>query len=348
MHAVSDEELMAWLDGELSAEKAVRTAGHVEHCPECQVLIAELRVVSDRLADWQVESLPPDMPRAISSALRTHAPLKSRTHPVVWFAAVFATACLALVFLAQPRLQRSAMQSQALMERNEGAAQNGAMIVRTARLKLTTASFDNARAALDNIVKRHGGYFGEMSIAAPSAAARTLNGSVRIPAGQLDATLAEVRRLGRVEWESQSSEDVSRRYVDLEARLSNKRNTEQRLIGLLRDRTGKLADVLAVEQQLDNVRGDIEQMEAERKSMQGRVDFATLAITLAEGREQRWSLSGRIAGAAADGYRKAAGSLAAVVLFVTSWGPVLLLWAGLLFFPVRAIWKRLRYAGRTS
>lgn len=345
MHAVNDEQLMAWLDGELNSENAVLTAGHVERCPECQALIAELGVVSDRLAAWQVESIPPDMPRAISSALRTRAPLKSRIHPLVWFAAVFATACFALVFLAQPKFQRF-QEFAALRAPNEVAPKSEAMIVRTAQLTLTTTSLDHARAALDDIVKRHGGYFGELSAEAPSGMPRSLNASVRVPAGQLDATLAEARRLGRVESESQNGEDVSRQYVDLEARLANKRNAEQRLTALLRDRTGKLADVLAVEEQIDAVRGEIEQMEAQRKSMQSRVDFATLAIAITEARQDRSSLSGRIVLAAEEGGRRTAESIEAVLRLIASWGPLLLLWGALLFFPARALWRRLRYAGR--
>jgi hypothetical protein len=70
--------------------------------------------------------------------------------------------------------------------------------------------------------------------------------------------------------------------VDLEARLANARNTERRLTDLLKERTGKLSDVLAVENEHARVRGEIERMEAERKNMSNQVSFATLNVTITE------------------------------------------------------------------
>lgn len=59
--------------------------------------------------------------------------------------------------------------------------------------------------------------------------------------------------------------------------LANGKHTEQRLTEILRTRTGKLQDVLKVELEIDRVRGEIEQMEAEKKELGKRVAFATLS-----------------------------------------------------------------------
>jgi len=153
--------------------------------------------------------------------------------------------------------------------------------------------------------------------------------------------------LGRVESESQSGEEVTEQYVDLEARLTNARNTELRLTDLLRQRTGKLSDVLAVEKSIDEVRGSIERMEAEKKNLGNRVDFATLTLRVTEDYKAQMqvlptSLLTRFQNAAVDGYRGMVDGVAAVLLTLLSYGPSLLLWAALLFFPVRAAWRRLR------
>jgi anti-sigma factor RsiW len=34
-HPIAQEELMAYLDGELSPDRAATAAGHLEHCREC-------------------------------------------------------------------------------------------------------------------------------------------------------------------------------------------------------------------------------------------------------------------------------------------------------------------------
>jgi len=223
----------------------------------------------------------------------------------------------------------------------------GPMIIRTAELSLITKEFDKARANIEAILKRHRGYVGELKAGGNTGSGRTLTATLRVPADQLDATLTEVKTLGRVESESQSGQDVTSQYVDLQARLSNARNTEQRLTDLLRNRTGKLSDVLEVEQELDRVRGEIEQMEAERKNMSNQVSYATLNATIAEDYKAQLqvvppSTSTRLSNAAVEGYRSMADGVVSLALFLLSNGPSLLLWGALLFLPARFLWKKVR------
>jgi len=221
------------------------------------------------------------------------------------------------------------------------------MIVRTAELSVTTNKFDQARGAVEEILKRHKGYVGELNVNTPTGSARSLTGALRVPAAQLDAALADFKTLGRVERETQGGEEVTQRYVDLEARLTNARHTEQRLSDMLRDRTGKLSDVLAVEMQISRVRGEIEQMEAERKGLKNQVDYATLSITVSEDYKAELkvvppSTSTQIRNAAVEGYRNLVDGLLGVFLWLLSVLPALLVWCALLFLPARFAWKKLR------
>jgi Domain of unknown function (DUF4349) len=220
------------------------------------------------------------------------------------------------------------------------------MIIRTAALTLTTKDFDQARAVLDQILKRHRGYVGELNVNTPADSGRSFNATLRVPADQLDATIADLRKLGRVESEAQSGQEVTEQYVDLEARLANARNTEQRLTDLLRSRTGKLSDVLAVETGISRVRGEIEHMEGERKSLASQVDFATINANVREDYKAQLQVvpvttSSRLRNAAVEGYHSMAESIVAIVLFLFSSGPSLLLWGAILFFPARALWRKI-------
>lgn len=222
------------------------------------------------------------------------------------------------------------------------------MIVRTANLTVTTKEFEKARPAVEEILKRHHGYVGEMNVDTPTGSARSLTATLRVPAAQLEATLADLKGLGRVEKESQNGEEVTQQYVDLEARLKNSRNTEQRLVQLQRERTGKLSDVLSVENQISRVRGEIEQMEAQRKEMRKQVDYATLNLTVSEDYKAELkvvptSTGTLIRNAAVDGYRSMVDGLLALLLWLLSAMPSLLLWLAILFFPARFTWRRLRH-----
>ncbi len=219
------------------------------------------------------------------------------------------------------------------------------MVVHTAGITITVKDFDKARATLDGILRRHNGYIAGLNLNTPSGASRNFTATLRVPASELDATIAELRSFGHVESESQSGEEVTDQYVDLQARLSNGRNTEQRLTDLLGQRTGKLSDVLAVETEVDRVRGEIERMEAERKNLANRVDFATINATVTEDYRVEMqvvpaSTWGQIRNAAVEGYRTMSESVLAVALFLFSYSPSILLWGAVLFFPARYAWKR--------
>src|SRR5690348_9130355 len=68
-HPIEQEELMAYLDGELPPGRASEALSHLELCPECQTLAADLRGVSQELMAWEVESPEVGIPSQIDAAL---------------------------------------------------------------------------------------------------------------------------------------------------------------------------------------------------------------------------------------------------------------------------------------
>ena len=362
MH-IEPEELMAYLDGELPMDQAGAAATHLERCRDCQGLAADFQRVSRRLTEWQVEptnvtavwepsELPPPARRGLGG----------RWKPWVW--ALASVSALALLYFVTPSLNSgrkvaqlsraesiSALMAPGLVSRTgvamEVAITRDPLIAQTARLTLNTSEFDKARPGLDDILKRHRGYFGKLSASSPIGGPRTLEATLRVPAGELESVIVDLKKLGRVESESRTGEEVTQQYVDLEARLSNARNTERRLTDLLRQRTGKLTDVLAVEKEIDRVREEIERMEAESKSLMNRVDFATLNLTVAEDYKAQLRIApdstlARFRNAAIEGSKSMIDGMISLALVVLSYGPSLLLWGGLLFFPIRFLWRKWR------
>jgi hypothetical protein len=411
-HPIEQEELMAYLDGELSTDRAAATVAHLEQCSECQRLAAVFRDVSQNLMAWEVDSSSPRIVPAITSALEERGreragstPASGQTRRGVFrmgrfapWALSLAAVCLVALVGFRLMVSKRSFQSVAYSIGDSGSAgkelqnerahdrpetevvgdrlrqnlgelvagdrlhqplgevvardsivppPNGPMIVRRAGVTLTTKDFDKARTGLDEILKRHRGYVGELRVNTPVGVGRTLFATLRIPADQLEATLADLRNLGRVEAESQDGQEVTAQYVDLEARLSNARNTERRLTELLRQQSGKLSDVLAVETELSRVRGEIESMESQRKNLVNQVDFATLSATVNEDYKAQLqvmppSTSTQFRNAAVDGYRTMVDGIVGLAVFLVSYGPTLLFWAVLLFFPVRSLWRKLR------
>ncbi|PYV16276.1 MAG: hypothetical protein DMG21_12235 [Acidobacteria bacterium] len=220
------------------------------------------------------------------------------------------------------------------------------MMVRSASLSFVASNFDSARSNLEQAIQRHNGSADELTVSGSAGSSRSLGATFRVPASELDATLAELRRLGHVTNESQKGEEVSSQYVDLRARLSNARATETRLIAILTQRTGKVSDVLEVEEEIARVREEIERMEAQRKLLENQVSLATLKVEMREEYKVPLaaadSLQMRFRNAAVEGYRSLADAIVGLALFLLSWAPVTTFWGLVLASPAWLLWRRLR------
>jgi hypothetical protein len=69
IHPVEPEELMAYLDGELSSDGAAAAAAHLSECGECREVVSSLRGVSQSMKDWDIRQSESQIPQAIEIAL---------------------------------------------------------------------------------------------------------------------------------------------------------------------------------------------------------------------------------------------------------------------------------------
>jgi hypothetical protein len=69
IHPIEQEELMAYLDGELPADQASEALSHLELCPDCQTLAADFSSLSRELMAWEVDSPEESTPSEINAAL---------------------------------------------------------------------------------------------------------------------------------------------------------------------------------------------------------------------------------------------------------------------------------------
>src|SRR5262249_50036367 len=222
------------------------------------------------------------------------------------------------------------------------------MIVRTATISISTEKFDDMRVGLEQVATTHHGSMAGLTVVGDPPNRRSLRATLRVPIAEMDAALGGVRTLGRVLQESQSSEDVTDAHRDLAIRIANAKIEETRLGEILKDRTGRLSDVLAVEQAQSRVRMEIEQMEAQELAMRNRAALSTISIEIDERYRAELadvaplSVGAQLRNAVVDGARTAVESLVNVILGVLGLAPTLFLWAALLFLPVRWVIRRIR------
>ncbi len=205
-------------------------------------------------------------------------------------------------FKAYPATVAPVRTAQAEMAAKETGSETGAMnyvaeassaetpapelanrkLIRNANVELEIIRFDDAVQKITAFANEERGYV------ATTNSEKQANGKLRgqvvvkVMPENLDRFLQKLRGLGELKNQTLGTEDVTKAYFDTDARLKNAHVMEQRLIDMLKTKTGKVSDLLQVEKELGRVREEIEKMQGELKYWDSQVQFATVTILLAE------------------------------------------------------------------
>ena len=156
------------------------------------------------------------------------------------------------------------------------------MVIRTATASIEVDSLEPAVAELKQLAARLGGYVANSGIEVGRKRLRQAVIEVKIPAARFEEVLSGLRPIGKLESVNVRAQDVGEEYVDVNARMENARRLERRLIDLLATRTGKLKDVLDVEQSLARVREEIERYEGRVRYLRAHTATSTISVNLHE------------------------------------------------------------------
>lgn len=150
-------------------------------------------------------------------------------------------------------------------------------IVKTGEITVEVASVATSVGEIRALALEMGGYVGGSNAGGPDDAA-TL--TLRIPADRFDAAIDRLHGMdGKVVAEATREQDVTGQVVDLDARIRNLQASEAQYRALLNQAT-KIDDILTVQSRLDQVRGEIEQLQAQLDQLSNLADLATLTVTV--------------------------------------------------------------------
>lgn len=231
-----------------------------------------------------------------------------------------------------------------------GSASQEREFVRTASLDMIVKTPSATAQKVIVLAQAAGGFLVTSNInggADATSAALT----VRVPAAKFDEVSTQIRNLGlRVENESVEAQDVTRQYVDQGARLRNLRAQEQQYLGILR-KAGTVKDTLEVSDKINEVRGAIEERQAEFEALSKQVETIALNLTLRSEADARvfglnWRPLYQLKIAAREGIEGLgdyASSMAAFVFYL----PTVLLWLFTIVIGAAVGWRILKWAART-
>jgi len=154
---------------------------------------------------------------------------------------------------------------------------------------------------------------------------------IRVPFERFEEAFARLRQLAiAVPHETTTATDVTEEYVDLEARLHNLRATEAQYLALM-EKAETVEEMLKVQKELSNVRGQIEQIEGRMKYLEQTSETSLIEINLQEtkGLTEPWSASAALK-SAVRGLTTFGRGLATVLIwlgiFCWAWVPPLVIW----------------------
>ena len=172
----------------------------------------------------------------------------------------------------------AAGQSDAKSSPSAQAAQWARQIIYTCQVDLVVENYAEFERSLPNVVAAHGGYISKREANRQYNDGQSGQWIIRVPSSSYHDFLSGIDSVGFAERRVEDAQDVTEEFVDVDARLRNKKQLEHRILTMLEDRTGKLTDVLQIENELARVREMIERMEGRLRYLRDRTALATVTI----------------------------------------------------------------------
>ena len=162
-------------------------------------------------------------------------------------------------------------------------------LIKTVDMNVETKTFDATMAAVEDKVAELGGYIENLETYNGSSysgyrSSRNANLTVRIPKQHLDTFLDTVAGVSNVVRRSESVEDVTLTYVDLESHRNVLQAEQKRLLELIEE-AEVIEDIITIESRLSNVRYQIESMESQLRTYDNKVDYSTVYLNVDEVQE---------------------------------------------------------------
>lgn len=211
---------------------------------------------------------------------------------------------------AEAVAEEPAAEAPSAAEVSENAAAERKLI-KTVNISAETEAFDTLIPALQDQVEALGGYIENISVYDMGSyyvesrleKQRGADITARIPEEKLDGFLARVGEQTNVTSRSESVEDVTLQYVDLESHKKALLLEQERLMELLQE-AESVEDTIAIEGRLSEVRYQLESMESQLRTYDNRINYSTVYLFIQEVRNYSPSEDASIGQRIADGFVK--------------------------------------------
>ena len=160
-------------------------------------------------------------------------------------------------------------------------AQMGRKLITTVEIDAETEHYDELTAALEQEIAALGGYTESRRTGTYGKTRRWSQMTIRIPAGNLDGFVTQVRSSANVLSTSEQTQDVTLQYSDTEAKITALKTEQTRLLELLAQ-AGNLSEILEIEARLSDVTYELERYESQKRGYDNQITYATVHLRIEE------------------------------------------------------------------
>lgn len=166
---------------------------------------------------------------------------------------------------------------------------NGRKLIKTVSMRIETLSFETSRNTITSYASSLGGYIENSSLNNNTYDSyyngyrtnRNANYTIRIPGSRLDEFLKAIGNVGNITYQTESTEDVTLKYLDVEARAKSLRIQQERLFALLEE-ANNIDDIISLNDRISEITYQLESNESILRNYDNLVEYSTVYITLDE------------------------------------------------------------------
>lgn len=158
-------------------------------------------------------------------------------------------------------------------------------LIKNVNMSVETQEFNAVLSTVRNKVLTLGGYIESMNIGENGYSAtdttRYANVTARIPADQMDGFVENVETISNMISKSETVQDVTLQYVDIESHKKMLFAEQDSLLRLL-EKAETIEDIITIESRLSEVRYQIESMESQLRTYDNQIDYSTVYLYITE------------------------------------------------------------------
>lgn len=180
---------------------------------------------------------------------------------------------------------QTGLDSQSVSDYNYSAANNAdsRLLIRNVSITLETATYQTTYDSIIEAISKNGAYIENSNVTGTGKKNNLHEATIviRVPAENMDALIKALDGNGTVTSSSESVQDVTLEYIDMESRISSLK-TERDSITKLLEQADDLDTILELQDKISEINYEIENYESSLLVMQNQITYSTLTLNIKE------------------------------------------------------------------